>query len=64
MTIKAGAWFPMTAKKNLRAQEIAIENRLPIIYLVDSAGIVLPLQNNLFADKLFFQPSFPKIFND
>src|SRR6266576_1023200 len=44
-TVKAGAWFPMAAKKNLRAQEIAIENRLPIIYLVDSAGVYLPLQD-------------------
>ena len=44
--MKAGAWFPMTAKKNLRAQEIAMENRLPIIYLVDSAGVFLPMQNN------------------
>jgi acetyl-CoA carboxylase carboxyltransferase component len=44
-TVKAGAWFPMTAKKNLRAQEIAIENKIPIIYLVDSAGIFLPLQD-------------------
>src|SRR3990167_7812840 len=43
-TVKAGAWFPMTCKKNLRAQEIAIENRLPIVYLVDSAGVFLPLQ--------------------
>ena len=43
-TVKAGAWFPMTCKKNLRAQEISIENRLPIVYLVDSAGVFLPLQ--------------------
>lgn len=50
-TVKAGAWFPMTAKKNLRAQEIAMENNIPIIYLVDSAGIFLPLQEQLFADK-------------
>lgn len=50
-TVKAGAWFPMTAKKNLRAQEIAIENRLPIIYLVDSAGAFLPLQDEVFPDK-------------
>ena len=50
-SVKAGAWFPMTTKKNLRAQEIAIENRIPIIYLVDSAGIFLPLQEELFADK-------------
>jgi 3-methylcrotonyl-CoA carboxylase beta subunit len=50
-TVKAGAWFPMTAKKNVRAQEIAMENRIPIIYLVDSAGIFLPLQDQIFADK-------------
>ena len=50
-TVKAGAWFPMSAKKNLRAQEIAIENKIPIIYLVDSAGIFLPLQDQIFADK-------------
>jgi len=50
-TVKAGAWFPMTAKKNLRAQEIAMQNRIPIIYLVDSAGIFLPLQDQIFADK-------------
>lgn len=50
-TVKAGAWFPSTAKKNLRAQEIAIENRLPIIYLVDSAGAYLPLQDEVFPDK-------------
>lgn len=53
-TVKAGAWFPMTGKKNLRAQEIAMENRLPIIYLVDSAGIFLPLQEDIFADKEHF----------
>lgn len=53
-TVKAGAWFPITAKKNLRAQEIALENRLPIIYLVDSAGIYLPLQAEVFADKEHF----------
>ncbi len=53
-TVKAGAWFPITAKKNLRAQEIAMENRLPIIYLVDSAGVYLPLQNEVFADKEHF----------
>lgn len=53
-TVKAGAWFPMTCKKNLRAQEIAMENRLPIIYLVDSSGIFLPLQSELFADKEYF----------
>ncbi len=53
-TVKAGAWFPITAKKNLRAQEIALENRLPIIYLVDSAGIYLPLQADVFADKEHF----------
>ena len=50
-SVKAGAWFPITTKKNLRAQELAIENRIPIIYLVDSAGIFLPLQDELFADK-------------
>ncbi|HET6528956.1 MAG TPA: carboxyl transferase domain-containing protein, partial [Balneolaceae bacterium] len=50
-TVKAGAWFPITAKKNLRAQEIAIENRLPIIYLVDSAGVYLPMQDEIFPDK-------------
>ncbi len=53
-TVKAGAWFPITGKKNLRAQEIAIENNLPIIYLVDSAGIYLPLQDQIFADKEHF----------
>ncbi|TAF32886.1 MAG: acyl-CoA carboxylase subunit beta [Cytophagales bacterium] len=53
-TVKAGAWFPITAKKNLRAQEIAIENKVPIIYLVDSAGIYLPLQSEVFADKEHF----------
>ncbi len=53
-TVKAGAWFPITGKKNLRAQEIAMENRLPIIYLVDSAGVYLPLQEDIFADKEHF----------
>lgn len=53
-TVKAGAWFPITAKKNLRAQEMAMENRLPIIYLVDSAGVYLPLQDEVFADKDHF----------
>ena len=53
-TVKAGAWFPITAKKNLRAQEISIENRLPIIYLVDSAGVFLPLQEDIFPDKEHF----------
>jgi len=53
-TVKAGAWFPMTCKKNLRAQEISIENRLPIIYLVDSAGVFLPLQSEIFPDKEHF----------
>jgi 3-methylcrotonyl-CoA carboxylase beta subunit len=53
-TVKAGAWFPMTAKKNLRAQEIAMENNLPIIYLVDSAGVYLPLQDEIFPDKEHF----------
>jgi acetyl-CoA carboxylase carboxyltransferase component len=50
-TVKAGAWFPITGKKNLRAQEIAMENHLPIIYLVDSAGVYLPLQDEIFPDK-------------
>ncbi len=53
-TVKAGAWFPITAKKNLRAQEIAIENNLPIVYLVDSAGVYLPLQEDIFPDKEHF----------
>lgn len=53
-TVKAGAWFPMTCKKNLRAQEISIENRLPIVYLVDSAGVFLPLQSEIFPDKEHF----------
>jgi len=53
-TVKAGAWFPITAKKNLRAQEIAMENKLPIIYLVDSAGVYLPLQDEIFPDKDHF----------
>lgn len=53
-TVKAGAWFPMTAKKNLRAQEIAMENRLPTIYLVDSAGVFLPMQDEIFPDKEHF----------
>jgi acetyl-CoA carboxylase carboxyltransferase component len=53
-TVKAGAWFPITAKKNLRAQEISIENRLPIIYLVDSAGVFLPMQDEIFPDKEHF----------
>ncbi len=53
-TVKAGAWFPITGKKNLRAQELAMENRLPIIYLVDSAGVYLPLQDEIFADKEHF----------
>lgn len=53
-TVKAGAWFPITAKKNLRAQEIALENRLPIIYLVDSAGVFLPMQDEIFPDKEHF----------
>jgi len=53
-TVKAGAWFPITAKKNLRAQEISIENRLPIIYLVDSAGVYLPMQDQIFPDKEHF----------
>ena len=53
-TVKAGAWFPITGKKNLRAQEIAIENKLPIIYLVDSAGVYLPMQDEVFPDKEHF----------
>ncbi|TRX38314.1 acyl-CoA carboxylase subunit beta [Flavobacterium restrictum] len=53
-TVKAGAWFPITGKKNLRAQEIAMENRLPIVYLVDSAGVYLPLQDEIFPDKEHF----------
>lgn len=53
-TVKAGAWFPITAKKNLRAQEISMENRLPIIYLVDSAGVYLPMQAEVFPDKEHF----------
>ena len=53
-TVKAGAWFPITGKKNLRAQEIAMENRIPIIYLVDSAGVYLPLQDKIFPDKEHF----------
>ncbi len=57
-TVKAGAWFPMTAKKNLRAQEIAIENEIPIVYLVDSAGVFLPLQEDIFPDKEHFGRQF------
>ncbi|MCG8373879.1 MAG: acyl-CoA carboxylase subunit beta, partial [Balneolales bacterium] len=53
-TVKAGAWFPVTAKKNLRAQEIAIENHIPLIYLVDSAGVFLPMQDEIFPDKEHF----------
>lgn len=53
-TVKAGAWFPVTAKKNLRAQEIAMENHLPVIYLVDSAGVYLPMQDEIFPDKEHF----------
>jgi 3-methylcrotonyl-CoA carboxylase beta subunit len=53
-TVKAGAWFPITGKKNLRAQQIAIENRLPIVYLVDSAGVFLPLQDEIFPDREHF----------
>ena len=53
-TVKAGAWFPMSGKKNLRMQEIAMQNRLPIIYLVDSAGVFLPLQDEIFPDKEHF----------
>lgn len=53
-TVKAGAWFPITGKKNLRAQEIAMENQIPIIYLVDSAGVFLPMQDEIFPDKEHF----------
>lgn len=53
-TVKAGAWFPITAKKNLRAQEVAMENHLPVIYLVDSAGVYLPMQDEIFPDKEHF----------
>ena len=53
-TVKAGAWFPITGKKNLRAQEIALENKLPIVYLVDSAGVYLPMQDEIFPDKEHF----------
>src|SRR5580693_7212255 len=53
-TVKAGAWFPITGKKNLRLQEIAMENRLPVIYLVDSAGVYLPMQDEIFPDKEHF----------
>nr|MBP6522850.1 acyl-CoA carboxylase subunit beta [Saprospiraceae bacterium] len=53
-SVKAGAWFPITGKKNLRAQEIAMENRLPLIYLVDSAGVYLPMQDEIFPDKEHF----------
>lgn len=53
-TVKAGAWFPMTVKKNLRAQEIAMENRIPIVYLVDSSGVFLPMQDEIFPDKEHF----------
>ncbi|HVK40131.1 MAG TPA: acyl-CoA carboxylase subunit beta [Candidatus Kapabacteria bacterium] len=57
-TVKAGAWFPLTAKKNMRAQEIAIENRLPTIYLVDSAGVFLPMQDEIFPDREHFGRQF------
>jgi 3-methylcrotonyl-CoA carboxylase beta subunit len=57
-TVKAGAWFPITAKKNLRAQEVAMENCIPIIYLVDSAGVFLPLQDEIFPDKEHFGRQF------
>jgi 3-methylcrotonyl-CoA carboxylase beta subunit len=53
-TVKAGAWFPITGKKNLRLQEIAMENRLPVIYIVDSAGVYLPMQDEIFPDKEHF----------
>lgn len=57
-TVKAGAWFPITAKKNLRAQEIAMDNHLPVIYLVDSAGVFLPMQDEIFPDKEHFGRQF------
>jgi 3-methylcrotonyl-CoA carboxylase beta subunit len=57
-TVKAGAWFPITAKKNLRIQEIAMENRIPIVYLVDSAGVFLPMQDEIFPDKEHFGRQF------
>jgi len=57
-TVKAGAWFPITAKKNMRAQEIAMENRIPIVYLVDSAGVFLPMQDEIFPDKFHFGRQF------
>ncbi len=57
-TVKAGAWFPITAKKNLRAQEIAMENYLPVVYLVDSAGVFLPMQDEIFPDKEHFGRQF------
>jgi 3-methylcrotonyl-CoA carboxylase beta subunit len=57
-TVKAGAWFPITAKKNLRAQEVSMENHLPIIYLVDSAGVFLPMQDEIFPDKEHFGRQF------
>src|SRR5690606_13673884 len=57
-TVKAGAWFPITAKNNLRAQEIAMENYLPIVYLVDSAGVFLPMQDEIFPDKEHFVRQF------
>src|SRR3954464_7685548 len=53
-TVKAGAWFPITGKKNLRLQEISMENHLPLIYIVDSAGVFLPMQDEIFADKEHF----------
>ena len=53
-TVKAGAWFPLTGKKNLRLQEIAMENKLPVIYIVDSAGVYLPMQDEIFPDKEHF----------
>ncbi|MEO7048777.1 MAG: carboxyl transferase domain-containing protein, partial [Ferruginibacter sp.] len=53
-TVKAGAWFPITGKKNLRMQEIAMENKLPVIYIVDSAGVFLPMQDEIFPDKEHF----------
>jgi acetyl-CoA carboxylase carboxyltransferase component len=59
-TVKAGAWFPIACKKNLRMQEIAMENHLPVIYLVDSAGVFLPMQDEIFPDKEHFGRIFRK----
>ncbi len=59
-TVKAGAWFPITGKKNLRLQEIAMENHLPVIYLVDSAGVFLPMQDEIFPGQRTFWPHLPQ----